>query len=138
MSQHKEKNNSYERPYNVRNSQRQLNGIQRSRLLVNLTRSERVMLEEKAKIMGVPMSHALVRCTLHPVSIDTVEPAMVEDLIGELRDYRRKLTGMANNLNQLAKFANAREELPRFLESTLDQVERTLMSIDDILVGVRR
>jgi hypothetical protein len=138
MSQHNEKKNSYKRPYNVRNAERQLNGIRRNRLLVNLTNSERVLLEEKAKNLGWTMSRTLVNCTLHPVSLETVDTAMIEDVIADLRDYRRKLSGIANNLNQLTKFANAKGELPRFLEGTLEQVRSTVFEVNDILVGVRR
>lgn len=38
--------------------------------------------------------------------------------------FRRQLVGMATNLNQLAKWANTREQLPPGLEASLAAVQR--------------
>jgi hypothetical protein len=37
---------------------------------------------------------------------------------------RRQIIGMATNLNQLAKWANARQQLPPGLEASLGAVQR--------------
>lgn len=124
----------------ARRARRSVRGVQRSRLLVSLTASERALIEEGARLRGVSMSRFVVEAALHPVTAsDGVAGAPhVEELIELLRAYRRQLEGAMTNLNQVAHHANAMREVPEDFASVVSSVADTIEDINARLDGVRR
>lgn len=124
----------------ARRARRSVRGVQRSRLLVSLTASERALIEEGARLRGVSMSRFVVEAALHPVTAsDGVAGAPhVEELIELLRAYRRQLEGAMTNLNQVAHHANAMGEVPEDFASVVSSVADTIEDINARLDGVRR
>lgn len=124
----------------ARRARRSVRGVQRSRLLVSLTASERALIEEGARLRGVSMSRFVVEAALHPVTAsDGVAGAPhVEELIELLRAYRRQLEGAMTNLNQVAHHANAMREVPEDFASVVAGVADTIEDINARLDGVRR
>ena len=125
-------------PRNVRRAPRSITGVQRSSLRVHLTSKERALLEAKANNQGWSLSRTLVHTALHPASVQEIDTDNLGEVIGDLRDYRRKLTGLANNLNQLTRYAHVKGELPQHIDYVLGQVERSVDEINYLLASVRR
>ena len=117
----------------VRRAPRQVNGVTRTSLRVHLTRSERALLEAKASNAGWSLSRTLVHCALHPFPADNLH-----ELIAGLRDYRRQLTGLANNVNQLTRYAHTDHALPDHMNDVLDHIEHSVDEINYLLASVRR
>ena len=124
----------------ARRARRSVRGVQRSRLLVSLTASERSLIEEGARLRGVSMSRFVVEAALHPVTAsDGVAGAPhAEELIELLRAYRRQLEGAMTNLTQVAHHANAMREVPEDFASVVSSVADTIEDINARLDGVRR
>ena len=123
----------------LRRAPRSLNGVRRdAEVRVRMTRSERALLEAKAKNLGWAMARTLLHATLHPASAQEIDTDNLAEVITDLRDYRRKLTGLANNLNQLTRYAHAKQELPKHIDDVLGQVERSVDEINYLLASVRR
>lgn len=124
----------------ARRARRSVRGVQRSRLLVSLTSSERALIEEGARLRGVSMSRFVVEAALHPVTAsDGVTGAPhAEELIELLRAYRRQLEGAMTNLNQVAHHANAMREVPEDFAAVVAGVADTIEDINARLDGVRR
>lgn len=124
----------------ARRARRSVRGVQRSRLLVSLTASERALIEEGARLRGVSMSRFVVEAALHPVttSEEVAGVPHVEELIELLRAYRRQLEGAMTNLNQIAHHANTVHEVPEDFASVVAGVADTIEDINARLDGVRR
>ena len=124
----------------ARRARRSVRGVQRSRLLVSLTSSERALIEEGARLRGVSMSRFVVEAALHPVTASegVAGAPHVEELIELLRAYRRQLEGAMTNLNQIAHHANTMREVPEDFASVVSSVADTIEDINDRLDGVRR
>lgn len=124
----------------ARRARRSVRGVQRSRLLVSLTSSERALIEEGARLRSVSMSRFVVEAALHPVTASdgVAGAAHVEELIELLRVYRRQLEGAMTNLNQIAHHANTVHEVPEDFASVVSSVADTIEDINARLDGVRR
>lgn len=124
----------------ARRARRSVRGVQRSRLLVSLTASERALIEEGARLRGVSMSRFVVEAALHPVTAAEGVAGVphVEELIELLRAYRRQLEGTMTNLNQIAHHANTVREVPEDFASVVAGVADTIEDINGRLDGVRR
>lgn len=124
----------------ARRARRSVRGVQRSRLLVSLTASERALIEEGARLRGVSMSRFVVETALHPVAAAEGVAGVphVEELIELLRVYRRQLEGAMTNLNQIAHHANTVHEVPEDFASVVAGVADTIEDINARLDGVRR
>ena len=122
----------------ARRARRSVRGVQRSRLLVSLTSSERTLIEEGARLRGV--SRFVVEAALHPATATegVTGPAHAEELIELLRAYRRQLEGAMTNLNQIAHHANTVHEVPEDFASVVSSVADTIEDINGRLDGVRR
>ena len=121
-----------------RSSRRSVRGITRERMSVNVTSSERALIEEGAKIRGVSISRYLVDGALHPVTIDESADQSNAELVELLRGYRRQLEGAMTNLNQIAHHANTVHEVPDDFASVVSSVADTIEDINGRLDGVRR
>lgn len=124
----------------ARRARRSVRGIQRSRLLVSVTSSERALIEEGARFRGVSLSRFVVEAALHPVTTSEgiAGPSHAEELIELLRAYRRQLEGAMTNLNQIAHHANTLHEVPENFASVVSSVADTIEDINARLDGVRR
>lgn len=125
----------------TRRARRSVRGVQRSRLLVSLTSSERALIEEGARLRGVSLSRFVVEAALHPVTTSeevAAGPAQAEELIELLRAYRRQLEGAMTNLNQIAHHANTVHEVPEDFGAVVAGVADTIEEINARLDGVRR
>lgn len=122
----------------VRNAERQINGVTRTPLRVHLTRSERALLEAKAKILGWSLSRTLVQAALKPTQADTIENSSLDERIEELRLLRRQLTGVATNLNQIARHANTVDEIPAEFPALMQELHRLIFEVNSLLLDVQR
>ena len=115
----------------ARRARRSVRGIQRSRLLVSVTSSERALIEEGARLRGVSLSRFVVEAALHPVTTSEgiAGPSHAEELIELLRAYRRQLEGAMTNLNQIAHHANTLHEVPENFASVVSSVADTIEDI---------
>ncbi|MDR2084879.1 MAG: MobC family plasmid mobilization relaxosome protein [Bacteroidales bacterium] len=68
-------------------------------ITVKLDTGEYISLKTKVKMAGICRSEFIRQCLLGSVILPRLTP--------ELNDYIRKLSGMGNNLNQIARKANA-------------------------------
>lgn len=117
----------------ARRSKRTVGG-QRSVLNVQLTPAERAMLEEMAATRQVSLSRALVDAALHQSGTRTEDGAVrIQTLVDELRWFRRQLTGVATNMNQVAHQANIDGDAPSHFRYVLSQVEVLVDTINDAL-----
>lgn len=112
--------------------------MSRQRLQVNLTRSERALLEAKARNLGWSMSRTLVHCALTPTSAPTIAGTSLDEQIEELRTLRRQLSGVANNLNQIARHVNTTAELPANFDEVMQHLTHLYIEVNDLLLDVRR
>ena len=88
--------------------------------IVRLTDEEYARVKARADAAGVSVPRLLVElATLGPAGA-TERNATKAAMLG----VRRQIIGMATNLNQLAKWANARHQLPPGLEASLAAVQR--------------
>lgn len=121
-----------------RSSRRSVRGITRERMSVNVTSSERALIEEGAKIRGVSISRYLVDQALHPVTIDGSADQSNAELVELLRGYRRQLEGAMTNVNQVAHHANTMREVPEEFGPTVRSLATTLTRINDMLASAGR
>lgn len=87
-----------------------MNGDKRTRIGVNATPEEKMLLEMRASNAGISVSKLLLDAALRSSSTQTVSPQAIAELREELRVYRRQLIGMSTNLNQMAHHTNATQE----------------------------
>ena len=121
MNNEKRKNNGRER---TNKGGRPIKGIAEKlkyRITVKMATEDYYLLKSKAKLAGVSASEFVRGCI--------TEGGVKERLSKEHGDLIRKLCGMANNLNQLARKANAEGYVSVFVSC------RTLMIEIDYLVN---
>lgn len=124
-----------------RRSARSRGGVQRERVTVYLTGEERALLEAQAEVSGRSLSSILVDSALHPASLGDgagLSARGGNELVEQLRDYRRKLVGVTTNLNQIAYHANTTSEVPADFPVVVAQIHRLHDEINAMLLGVRR
>jgi hypothetical protein len=90
------------------------------RIYVRVTEDERARIEARAAASGVTAPRLLVELALLGPAGATERHAINTAMLG----VRRQIVGMATNINQLAKWANAREQLPPSLDSALASIGR--------------
>jgi hypothetical protein len=123
-----------------RRSARSRGGV-RKRVTVYLTGEERALLEAQAEVSGRSLSSILVDAALHPASLGDGADLSARggnELVEQLRDYRRKLVGVTTNLNQIAYHANTTSEVPADFPAVVDEIHRLHDEINAMLLGVRR
>lgn len=110
-------------------------------MTVYLTGEERALLEAQAEVSGRSLSSILVDAALHPASLGDGADLSARggnELVEQLRDYRRKLVGVTTNLNQIAYHANTTSEVPADFPAVVDEIHRLHDEINAMLLGVRR
>lgn len=124
--------------HDLRRSARMRDGRSRSRLTVYLSPEERALLEVRAEVTGQAMSKLLVDAAVRPAVGGGVDTGALEETVALLRDVRRKLEGVATNLNQVARHANTMMEVPADFAAVVEQVRVMTDEVNDVLAGVRR
>ena len=88
---------------------------------VYFTKAEHLYLEKKAKACGISKGEYAREVSLGNKLSPTLTP--------EEADIFRKLTGMANNLNQIAKAAHLGEPLTRRVLETRDELNLVIKKL---------
>jgi hypothetical protein len=100
----------------------------RSRVLyVRLTEEEDRQVRDRAAKAGLSGQRFLVEATL---SGSAESAATLRQTAVEARATRVVLKGVANNLNQLTKWANANHALPAHLDRLLDDLGRAVVAVE--------
>lgn len=124
--------------HDLRRSARMREGQSRSRLTVYLSPDERTLLEARAANTGTSMAKLLIDAAFRPVAAGQIDTGNLEETVASLRDVRRKLEGVATNLNQIAHHANTVAEVPADFDRVVAQVERMTDEVNAVLASVRR
>lgn len=78
-----------------------------------VTESDYEKITSAAQQAGMSIAAWIVRrCSVDPQALEPVDVEGLADAVTQLRIQQRTLAGMANNLNQLAHWANANEDFP--------------------------
>lgn len=79
----------------------------------NVTQSDYEKITSAAQQAGMSIAAWIVRrAATNPNALKTIDVEGLADAVTQLRIQQRTLAGMANNLNQLAHWANANEDFP--------------------------
>lgn len=95
---------------------------------VSVTPEEEAVLVRLAASQGVTVVRLLVESAMAPTG---ETPAQRREAIVELFTVHRQLAGVANNLNQLARHANAGDDFPPEARAVLAQVRALAFKLDD-------
>jgi uncharacterized protein (DUF1778 family) len=104
-------------------------GGRRHELKVRLTDEQRARVSRRASAAGVSISRLLVEAALSGSARTATERRAI---VIELLSVRRLVAALGNNVNQLAKVANATGQIPEELPAVLEAVERALDRIETI------
>jgi hypothetical protein len=96
---------------------------------VRLNDDEYARIRARAEAAGVSPPRLLVELALLGPAGASERNATKTALLG----VRRQIIGVATNINQLARWANAREQLPPGLASSLAAVERMEAQLAEVL-----
>lgn len=118
-------------------SSRVANGQRRHRIQVNVTAEQAQLLRMRADNLGLSMSRVLVDSAFKPVESGEIDAAALRESVVLLREYRRKLEGMATNLNQVAKHANTVSQVPADFGAVVEAVNQLVDEVNDLLLTVR-
>lgn len=113
---------------------RVLGGRHAARYNVKVTAAEGGVLERIAAAQHVSVPRLLVEAAMSSELRET--PTERKAAMAELFALHRLLAAISNNVNQIAKVANATGEIQGDLRSTLDAVRRTAENIDDAIDGM--
>ena len=95
------------------------------RVTIRYTEEEGLVLEEEAKAAGITLA-ALVRQKTTVEVAKRKRRKAITVKSEEEKEILRKLIGMANNLNQLAKAANSGTLLHTRIEETLIEIDKLI------------
>ena len=102
-----------------------------------MTAEQAQLLRMRADNLGLSMSRVLVDSAFKPVESGEIDAAALRESVVLLREYRRKLEGMATNLNQVAKHANTVSQVPANFGDVVRQLEEVTDEVNDLLLKVR-
>ena len=78
-----------------------------------VSESDYLKIKQAARDANMSIAAWIVRrCSVDPQALKPVDVEGLADAVTQLRIQQRTLSGMANNLNQLAHWANANENFP--------------------------
>ncbi|MBF5083748.1 MobC family plasmid mobilization relaxosome protein [Quadrisphaera sp. INWT6] len=97
---------------------------------VKVTDAEAEQLTQLATAQGVSVPRLMVESALSPTG---TTPAARQEAIAELFAVRRLLAAVSNNVNQIARHANATSEFPGDAVAALGAVHRTVLRIDETI-----
>ncbi len=113
---------------------RVLGGRHAARYNVKVTAAEGGVLERIAAAQHVSVPRLLVEAAMSSELRET--PTERKAAMAELFKAFRLLAGIANNVNQLAKVANATGDVPAELPATLAAARRIMERVDAMLDGL--
>lgn len=122
----------------ARRARRSPVGVKRGVVAVHVSAEERALIEARAHAQGVSMSRCLLDAALSPVDVSGVSATELAAMVEELRGARRALDGIANNLNQLTRYAHTISEMPEDFPRVYGQVQALSDHLDSIIAEVRR
>lgn len=102
---------------------------------VSVTPEEEAVLVRLAERQGVTVVRLLVESAMAPQG---ETPAQRRAAMAELFSMYRQLAGIANNVNQLARHANAGEEFPPEARAVLARVKALAIRMDSALDGIAK
>ncbi|WP_299039820.1 MobC family plasmid mobilization relaxosome protein [uncultured Pseudokineococcus sp.] len=102
---------------------------------VSVTPEEEAVLVRLAESQGVTVVRLLVESAMAPQGETSAQRRAA---MAELFAIRRQLAGIANNVNQLARHANAGDEFPPEARAVLARVKTLAFRIDDVLDGIAK
>lgn len=121
------------KPPGRRRRRRQVGGRTR-RVNLRCTDEELAALEKLATAGGVSVQKLLLDATLRPnVGRGEQRAALFATFVA----YRRTVTGLAVNLNQLAHWANSEGRYPTELTDLAAKIDASLAVVDDVIDGFR-
>lgn len=120
-----------------RRSSRMVNGERRERVAVYLSVEQAQLLRMRADNLGISMSRVLVDSAFRQVECGEIDAGSLRESVVLLREYRRKLEGMATNLNQVAKHANTVSQVPADFGVVVEAVNQLVDEVNALLVKVR-
>ena len=103
-------------------------GGRRGRLNLRLTDEEERQIRHHAEECGLSAPRYLIEAGLSRSASDAADRRRLEWDLGQARVV---LKAAGNNLNQLAKWANANHALPAHIEGVLGEVHRAIELIED-------
>lgn len=103
-------------------------GGRQGRLNLRLTDEEERQIRHRAEGCGLSAPRYLIEAGLSCSASDAADRRRVEWDLGQARVL---LKAAGNNLNQLAKWANANRALPDHIEAALGEVHRAIEVIED-------
>lgn len=98
---------------------------------VKVTPEEEAQLLQLAQAQGVTIPRLLIESALAAGASET--PTERKQVIVELFGVHRLLANVANNVNQIARHANAGDEFPDDAASTLAYVRKLAFRINDVV-----
>jgi hypothetical protein len=104
-------------------------------LYVRVTKEEDRQIRILAAQEGLSAQRFLIETAL---SGSAQSAALRRHAAVEMRAARAILRGVANNLNQLTKWANANHVLPRFLEGVVEDLGRAVLTVDTTSAALAR
>ncbi len=104
------------------------------RVVITHTDEEWVRVMSLAEVQGVTVPRLYARAVF---AGDVVAAARVEQVHLELYGVRRLLAGAATNINQIARVANATDEIDgAALSGAVDLLERQISRLNELLKGL--
>lgn len=122
----------------ARRSTRSMAGDRRLRKDVQVTPEEFMFLSAKAKNQGVSFSRLVVDSAMYSNDSQTFALDDLAELSSLLVEYRHKIAGATNNLNQLTRHANATQEFPRDAARLLARLHSMTDELETILANVKQ
>ena len=121
-----------------RRSSRMVNGERRERVAVYLSVEQAQLLRMRADNLGLSMRFgSWLIVLLDQVECGEIDAGSLRESVVLLREYRRKLEGMATNLNQVAKHANTVSQVPADFGVVVEAVNQLVDEVNALLVKVR-
>ena len=114
-----------------------VNGERRERVAVYLSVEQAQLLRMRAAVEGVSVSRVVGDSLFKTVESGEIDAAALRESVVLLREYRRKLEGMATNLNQVAKHANTVSQVPADFGVVVEAVNQLVDEVNALLVKVR-
>lgn len=116
---------------------RVVNGEQRVSMHFYVTAEQAQLLRMRAAVEGVSISRVVADSLFKTVESGEIDAAALRESVVLLREYRRKLEGMATNLNQVAKHANTVSQVPADFGVVVEAVNQLVDEVNDLLLKVR-
>lgn len=103
------------------------------RYTVKVTAEERVQLEARAAVAGVGVPELLFDAAMNTTTSTSAERAAA---IAQLYALRKAMATSANNINQLARFANTEGAFPAEAEAAVREYRELLEEIKQATAGL--